>query len=82
MLIACVRHRVRARRSWPLAIGLFLIAGGTFSASLALAQGVPAHAPGTVCYTPQFWCWAQPPGPPGSPCVCPSPYGFVGGMRG
>ena len=28
----------------------------------------PPHTPGTVCYTPTFWCWAQPPGPPGRLC--------------
>jgi hypothetical protein len=43
---------------------------------------VPPHAPGTVCYTPYFWCWAQPPGPPGLACVCPSPRGLVGGVLG
>ena len=43
---------------------------------------VPPHYPGTICYTPSFWCWAQPPGPPGSPCVCMSNYGFAEGVRG
>jgi hypothetical protein len=47
------------------------------------AQGqVPPHSPGTICFTPYFWCWAQPPGPPGSPCACPSAYGWVNGVRG
>ena len=46
-----------------------------------LAQ-VPAHAPGTICFTPQFWCWAQPPGPPGTVCGCPSSQGWVQGVRG
>ena len=48
----------------------------------ALAQAVPPHSPGTVCYTPQFWCWAQPPGAPGTACACPTPYGWVPGTRG
>jgi hypothetical protein len=48
---------------------------------LALAQ-VPAHQPGTICFTPQFWCWANPPGPPGGNCACPSPYGWIGGRLG
>ena len=50
----------------------------------AIAQGSqpPPHTPGTVCYTPQFWCWAQPPGQPGSSCACPTPYGWVSGVRG
>jgi hypothetical protein len=37
---------------------------------------VPPHMPGTVCATPQFWCWAVYQGPPGSRCACPGPYGM------
>ena len=48
------------------------------AADSAQAQ-VPPHQPGTVCATPQFWCWAQYPGPPGGGCACPSPYGWVPG---
>jgi hypothetical protein len=47
----------------------------------AVAQ-VPPHAPGTVCFTPSFWCWASPPGPPGGACWCPSPYGWIAGRLG
>lgn len=47
----------------------------------AFAQ-VPPHNPGTICFTPRFWCWANPPGPPGYPCSCPSPYGPVPGRFG
>jgi hypothetical protein len=43
---------------------------------------VPPHVPGTVCYTPNFWCWANPPGPPGTPCVCQAPTGYYGGILG
>jgi hypothetical protein len=43
-------------------------------ASVSFA-GVPAHPPGTVCATPQFWCWALYPGPPGTRCACPGPQG-------
>ena len=43
---------------------------------------VPPHAPGAICFTPQFWCWANPPGTPGRPCGCPSPYGRVSGRLG
>lgn len=43
---------------------------------------VPPHAPGTICFTPDFWCWAQWPGPPGGPCGCPSPYGYAPGWLG
>ncbi|MFL5296047.1 MAG: hypothetical protein ACJ798_06660 [Phenylobacterium sp.] len=48
----------------------------------AVRAQVPPHAPGTVCYTPRFWCYARPPGPPGSPCICPTANGPVGGVRG
>jgi hypothetical protein len=40
----------------------------------AVAQ-VPPHAPGTICLTPQFWCWATLPGQPGEKCSCPGPDG-------
>ena len=43
---------------------------------------VPPHQPGTVCFTPNFWCWAQQFGPPGAMCYCPSPYGPVQGRLG
>ena len=42
----------------------------------------PPHPPGTICFTPRFWCWAQPPGPPNTSCGCPSPQGWVQGVRG
>jgi len=48
-----------------------------------IAQGAPPpHPPGTICFTRILWCWAQPAGPPGSPCGCPSPYGWIRGIRG
>jgi hypothetical protein len=43
---------------------------------------VPPHPPGTVCYTPHFWCWMSVPLKPGSPCACPTPYGLVPGTAG
>lgn len=39
-------------------------------ASPVVAQ-IPPHAPGTICATPKFWCWARYPGPPGTKCACP-----------
>ena len=61
---------------------LFLAAMFVLSTSrFAIAQ-VPAHYPGYVCYTPTFWCWAQPPGPPGSPCICYAYNGPVWGTLG
>ena len=51
------------------------------SSDRALAQ-IPPHAPGTVCQTPQFWCWAQPPGKAGTRCFCRTPLGRVAGILG
>jgi hypothetical protein len=48
---------------------------------IALAQ-VPPHPPGTICFTQSFWCWAQPPGPPNTACVCTTPNGVFPGIRG
>lgn len=48
---------------------------------VVLAQ-VPAHQPGTICFTPNFWCWAQPPGVPEAPCSCPTTGGYVQGVLG
>lgn len=46
-----------------------------FSLAAALCApaiaAVPPHAPGTICATPKFWCWAIYPGPPGARCACP-----------
>lgn len=61
-----------------LAAGVILALG--LGARICFAQ-VPQHYPGTICFTPQFWCYAQPPGPPGTACVCLTPYGPVGGYR-
>jgi hypothetical protein len=66
-------------------LGKWLAAGAFTAATLSAlhaAAVVPAHPPGSVCYTPRFWCYARPPGPTGSPCVCPTATGPVGGVRG
>jgi hypothetical protein len=42
---------------------------------------VPPHLPGTVCYTPQFWCWTGP-HLVGQPCLCPTPAGPIAGFAG
>lgn len=53
------------------------------AASLSTAQAqVPPHQPGTICFTPRFWCWLLYPQYPGSPCACQSPYGLVAGVAG
>ena len=59
-----------------------LLFGGLLCISKTALAQVPPHAPGSICFTPQFWCWANPPGPPGGLCGCPSPYGFVQGRLG
>jgi len=48
----------------------------------ALAAQVPPHYPGTVCLTPTFWCWLQPPAPLGSRCYCMTPSGAFPGVAG
>ena len=59
-----------------IALPLIVIGGDAFGQ-------VPAHPPGTICFTYQnVWCWASPPGPPGSDCVCPSPDGMLPGQLG
>jgi len=48
----------------------------------SVAAQVPPHQPGTMCFTPQFWCWLQYPGVPGQVCYCPTSYGPVQGKVG
>ena len=57
-----------------VALGVLFVSGE------ALAQ-VPPHYPGTICFTPTFWCWSSP-GPVGGACGCPSPYGLIQGFLG
>ncbi|MBB6306614.1 hypothetical protein [Xanthobacter tagetidis] len=70
---------VSTMKRWRL-LGLIVMVAALASSS-ARAQ-VPPHQPGTICFTPYFWCWAQPPGPPGAYCGCPGPYGWVQGILG
>ena len=60
---------------------LALTAAIGFANGAAWAQ-VPQHPPGSICFTPKFWCWATAGGAPGAPCTCSSPYGPVGGHLG
>lgn len=62
-------------------LALLLVASTGLLVRSAGAQ-VPPHTPGTICFTPSFWCWANPPGRPGGSCSCPSAYGFVPGWLG
>lgn len=70
-----------ARRRFTYALLLTALPASVLTAD-AQQGPPPPHTPGTVCYTKYFWCWAQPPGPPGSQCSCPSQYGWVSGVRG
>jgi hypothetical protein len=47
----------------------------------AAAAPPPTDAPpGTICVTPQGWCPAVKPGPPGAPCACQTANGWVQGL--
>lgn len=48
---------------------LVISLAGLLQATPLLAQ-VPPHAPGSICFTPNFWCWVSTPGIPGNPCYC------------
>jgi hypothetical protein len=61
------------------AIGLILLLS-VVNVRQIFAQSPPPHLPGTICVTPQFWCWAQPAGSVGSPCLCLGPKGAVSGF--
>jgi hypothetical protein len=75
-LVKCDDAHRRIRRS----VRGWLVALLALSAT-ASAQ-VPPHPPGTICFTPTFWCWMQFPGIPGQLCYCPSPWGPVQGVIG
>ena len=42
-------------------------------------SGLPPHQPGTICITPEFWCWMMDPQYPGARCTCNTPYGPIWG---
>jgi hypothetical protein len=72
--------RMWVRDAFRLA-ALMALTGTLLLATVAFAQ-VPPHVPGSICFTPRFWCWAMQPGPPGYQCACATPYGFVPGTLG
>lgn len=61
-----------------LIISVVVMLHSLLTVPAAFAQ-VPPHVPGSICFTPQFWCWVNPPGVPRSSCSCRSPYGSIGG---
>ena len=72
---------VRGLGTAVLAAFLVVVVGTGYSVPAA-AQQVPEHVPGQICFTPQFWCWADPPGAPGQACFCLTPNGPVRGTLG
>lgn len=65
------------RNKRAIAALLTLTAAASFSLA---ASALPAHPPGTICLTPQFWCWAIYPGPVGNRCACPTNSGWYQGV--
>jgi hypothetical protein len=61
-----------------LAVALLIVLA--LPVRLAVAAPPPPNAPpGTICVTPQGWCKAVKPGPPGAPCACQTSNGWVQG---
>lgn len=63
-------------RTWRWDVYAVLL--GVVLVTAADAQ-VPPHKPGDICFTPSFWCWANPKGQAGQPCYCQTQYGKVAG---
>ncbi len=60
---------------------VFLLALPLAMVWLVEVSAQPVNAPpGTVCVTPQGWCWAVRPGPPGAPCACQTIQGWLTGL--
>jgi hypothetical protein len=60
---------------------LLAFVAGCALLSTASAQ-VPPHRAGDICFTPSFWCWANPKGKAGETCVCRTQFGVVRGKLG
>lgn len=65
-------------RAIPVVLRIALPVAALSLAAAAYAQ-VPPHSPGTICQTPEYWCWAAQPGAPGDPCGCATPWGWQDG---
>jgi hypothetical protein len=63
------RPRDHANPGFPRLAAL-LLALTALPAALGQGVPIPPHAPGSICYTPQGWCWAVYPGPSGARCAC------------
>ena len=66
----------------PERLGAASLGAALALSTMAAFAQVPPHPPGTICFTPKFWCWAARRGTPGGACSCASPYGPVGGTLG
>lgn len=53
-----------------------IVSAALLAAGIASAQ-VPPHVPGSICFTPSFWCWASQPGIPGQTCKCTDSSGYL-----
>ena len=60
---------------------LLLLLPILFLGGSAAAQ-VPPHQPGTICFTPKFWCWLNRPLIKGQPCSCATQSGPIRGVAG
>lgn len=73
--------RAPSKMMWRFLIAAMMASSLSRAADIPVAQ-VPPHAPGTVCYTPQFWCWLPRQQYPGTLCYCVNAYGTVPGTAG
>jgi hypothetical protein len=69
------------RKAGSIATLLLFLLPAVFLGGSAAAQ-VPPHQPGTICFTPKFWCWMQRPMIKGQTCYCMTQSGPVRGVAG
>jgi hypothetical protein len=69
------------RKAGSIATLLLFLLPTVFVGGSATAQ-VPPHQPGTICFTPKFWCWMQRPMIKGQTCYCMTQSGPVRGVAG
>jgi len=55
----------------PIRSIAFFLASALLVVCMRASAQVPPHQPGTICFTPNFWCWAPQFGPPGAVCCVP-----------
>lgn len=68
-------------KKFKTAAAFLLLAVATYLSGINVVTAqVPSHPPGSICATPQFWCWAQIWGTVGSSCYCDTAGGPVAGQ--